>query len=227
MFLFLLLLFPLIVIFYFCNNTKRQYQFVFFASFLVSMIFCTIAGLFGTSFHLYKADFFSYFLFLSLIEIFIPLVLLTGIFFLWSKDSVDFKINALFPLYAGFYMIYVPFRELFRSPEYSFFGMFCKPVLFVCMAAGIPSLIMLLYNYFLRGNKNSKKLVTGIFFSILAFLYLFIPAVLEAWFFCSGNILGVILCAFAYAAVGCGFIIINNRKNTAVQSIFFSVWQRK
>ena len=205
MFLFLLLLFPLIVIFYFCNNTKRQYQFVFFASFLVSMIFCTIAGLFGTSFHLYKADFFSYFLFLSLIEIFIPLVLLTGIFFLWSKDSVDFKINALFPLYAGFYMIYVPFRELFRSPEYSFFGMFCKPVLFVCMAAGIPSLIMLLYNY----------------------LYLFIPAVLEAWFFCSGNILGVILCAFAYAAVGCGFIIINNRKNTAVQSIFFSVWQRK
>ena len=64
----------------------------------------------------------------------LPVIVLYGVFFLISKDTISYKIEALFPLLISFYLIYLPYTILSGSEKIiTTFPLFIKPTLFTVM----------------------------------------------------------------------------------------------
>ena len=73
-----------------------------------------------------SSNFFYYFL----KEYAFPMILVYALYFFTTKDSVEFRVKAFFPLIAAFYAIYMPYCVIASSnAAFSFFQLFVKPVL--------------------------------------------------------------------------------------------------
>lgn len=108
-------------------------------------------------------------------EYLVPVVLLYAIYFLLTRDDVQFKIKAFFPLMGSFYAVYMPYR-IFSSTEgaYSFFQLFVKPlvvlsfVMYVCKAI-----------FELTKAIKEKKVLDIVLSSVLGVISFLVPAAIE------------------------------------------------
>src|SRR5574344_2063879 len=144
MYLFMFILFPTAFVYYLASKMMsdsgrsfcRRIVLVMFTGLLagaVSAGFCaffTFYRQFSGSSHI------VYFLRSWFPLVFFPAVMFT-LFVLWSKDSLDDRINAFF-LFAGpFYTVWLPYDILRTTVSLSFYILFVNPVLYLCFACAV------------------------------------------------------------------------------------------
>lgn len=179
--LFLVLVFPISLLYYVVNDCrvrKSSALLVMFIGIFSATILCAYKAFFVSSHFLSLYSFLRVFSNIFVLQIFLPLLVLFGVFFVISrKDSVEYRFENFFPLTAGFYAIYVPYLVFASELPLPFFSIFVKPVLFLSMLCLVSKFLPSLYSDI--KNKMPKKniLVDSIF--LLATLI--IPALAESF----------------------------------------------
>lgn len=111
-------------------------------------------------------------------QAFIPVILLYAIFFIFSKDSLDYKINAYFPLELSFFTVFLPYLTVSSSEGlYSTYSLFVKPFVFAGMIIMTAIMVRWAYKTF-----TLKKIYFTVIFVLLALGYIMLPALFEAMY---------------------------------------------
>ena len=119
---------------------------------------------------------------------FLPTLILTAIFMIFSKDSASYKISSLIPLILSFYAIFIPY-DVIISEKRTFYMLFTRTIIAISSILSFSFLIRLASENF--KNKNVKF---GILFSILSLLIFFIPSLTYSiWYYKISTILLIII----------------------------------
>ncbi len=167
---------------------------VIFTGVMAAILVCVFRTFFLFSHRVIPYSFSENFLFLLMRQILIPLLLLYGIFFLISRDSIELKVEMFLPLTASFYMIYLPF-SIISSAEglYSVFALFMKPCMFAAM--------LYFLSFFAKSilaSFNSKKIIFVVLYSFAALVFLMLPAMVEAMYLVNTNSVLTFFCVICY-----------------------------
>lgn len=160
-----------------CNEARYRRAAVF--GLFCGAVFTVLAILFTSGYHVYPAFFLSFFFNLFLFESLVPFAVLSAIAFLLFKGEAQYKAAVLFPLFLGFFVLYIPFRVFFRSDFLSFFVLFVKPVLLVSSVVGVAQSVGLL----MAGVGKERRAVTVVPVCVLGVTSAVAPAAAEVcWF---------------------------------------------
>ncbi|MDE5580672.1 MAG: hypothetical protein K2I95_04550 [Treponemataceae bacterium] len=209
MFLFLCLLFPLGFFIWTRTNEDGALRFLpsAFLGVFVSAVFCAFRFFFLPFYYLPQDSFLRNFFYVFCNYVFAPLLAMAVLCFLLERRGDFFsRFENFFPICAGFYAIYLPFRILNGRLPIPFFLLFAKPVICFSMILAASKILVALFEK-RRTNimDNSKK----IFLSCALAFTLLLPAVLEAaWMVGANSILTVIL-TLAYLAAAAIFSVID------------------
>ena len=136
MHLFLTLLFPL-AFFIWLRGQKGADAPRFFNAFMgvfLAAVFCAYKYFFSPYYFITPDSFWRNFLHIFIEQILLPLGVLTAAFlFIFKKDKLADRLEKLFPLYAGFYAVYLHFRALNEPLPHPAFALFAKPIFFLLM----------------------------------------------------------------------------------------------
>ena len=183
MFVFLVVLIPSVLIAYHVFNNCKKQQIISCVFFLFSIVVCVVMGLFGISSEPIFDSFFENFLRFFFTETFLPSVIVSLIFLLWSKDSVEYKVQSFFPLLAGFYSAYLPFQVLFSNAEANLFTVFVKPFLFLCMISSFSICVYLVY----KAITEKHSLLSVFLFGFISLFAIICPALAESLWIQTGS----------------------------------------
>lgn len=194
--LFLVLLMPLTLWMWCLVNCDKYVVPVVFSGVLAGAIVSMCISIFGSTYRLTEFSFMSNFTFLFLTIYFIPVVVVYAVFFLLTKDDVEFKLNCFFPLTVSFCSIFIPYMSVASSIDrFSFFAIFYRPALCVFMLMACSVFV----NFFARELKG-KKYFFAVIWIVLMLVHMVLPAVFDAlWIFGAKLWLVYIFC-FVYAA---------------------------
>ena len=135
-------------------------------------------------------------LYLLVRQTLLPVVLLYGIFFAWSKDSISYKIESFFPLLISFYMLYLPYIIISTSDGlYTSFPLFVKPVLFVVMIFSLG-----LSAKHIEKTLKNKKIFFAVIWIFIGLVSVVIPSLLEGMYILDMNYLLVLVLSAVYSA---------------------------
>lgn len=120
-------------------------------------------------------SFVSNFLYYTLKEYALPVVLVYAVYFFVTKDDFDFRVKAFFPVLSSFQAIYMPYCTIAsNTAAFSFYLLFVKPVVVLSMVF-LCSLIA--YKIYRCANEN--KILFIVLYALAALVTLLVPAVLE------------------------------------------------
>lgn len=175
MYLFLFILLPAALFIYFNTWGEKKFITLAFTGLITGIIVCGIRFIFFFSHRLIPDSFFlNYFFYL--VKIALAPVLVYVVFILISRDSVDFKIKAFFPLIASFNAIYLPYYFLTMSGSvYSNYDLFFRPIIYLAFLAGIA---YALWNTYVAVKNNDKK--KKILYIVMAVVYVLIPPAIDS-----------------------------------------------
>lgn len=175
MFLFLILLFPTALYFCCSHSTKKIYGFLVATGAFLGIFASGATALFSYMHRIPEFSVASNFFYYFLKEYVLPLILVFALYFFATKDSVEFRVKAFFPVVAAFYAVYMPYCVIASSSAaFSFFQLFIKPVLMLSMVFMASFFAYRIYCAAL--SKNIRKIVV---LSLFALLMLLIPPALE------------------------------------------------
>ena len=175
MYLFMMLLIPLVLVFYCIKTSDKAVIPVCIFGGIVSIVVCICTALFAFLHRIPEYSFASNFSYYSLREYILPVVLLYAFYFLVSKDEISFKIKAFFPLSASFYAFYMPYLIIVSNESaFSFYELFVKPVLVISMLILIEKALEKLAQYSIQ-KKTFGLIISSV---VLAFV-LFVPPFLN------------------------------------------------
>lgn len=175
MFLFLILLFPTALYFCCSHSTKKIYGFLVATGAFLGIFASGATALFSYMHRIPEFSVASNFFYYFLKEYVLPLILVYALYFFATKDSVEFRVKAFFPVVAAFYAVYMPYCVIASSSvAFSFFQLFIKPVLMLSMVFMASFFAYRIYCATLY--KNIRKIVV---LSLFALLMLLIPPALE------------------------------------------------
>ena len=202
----MLLFMPLVLAMYcFCYKHNKNLPFIFIGV-MSAVILCGIRMVFFYTHRVIPFSFEYNFFYFLIIESAVPVLLLYGLFLLFSKDEMKYKVDGFFPLEISFFLVYMPFYILTSSSGFdNEFSMILKPILYVTMITILGSLAREIYRCF-----NNKKLIwLGIICIIFGLLCLVVPAALESFYIIVPNCLNkLIIATVIYAVYPFVFIVV-------------------
>ena len=169
---------------------------VFCGAFLAALV-CAFRTFFIFAHRVVPYSFAENFGFFFVRQILLPILILYGLFFLLSRDSIEFKVEMFLPLMTAFYMLYLPYT-IVSSAEglYSAFGLFVKPVMFIAMLLQLTVCV----NGIKRSVEN-KKIVFTVLYALCLIVYLIIPAMVEAMYMVNTNLAVALFSALLYCVL--------------------------
>lgn len=178
------------------KETRKSYLPPVLTGFISSAFYCFLEAFFFMPEHTWVDSFSSNFIYLLLTQEVLPSVILTGLFFFFSKDNLDYKFNSILPLLSSFYSVFIPYKLFINGLEPSLFCLFVKVSLFICLLIFISVLLISCYRLFC-----SRKIVAGCFFVIFILSALVVPALLEViWYFKISTLILILASAIYIAA---------------------------
>lgn len=175
MLIFTFLLLAILIASYCLFKKEKKVIPVIVTGVLTGIIVCAFKTLFLYAHRVIPYDFASNYLYLLVKQSLLPVIVLYGVFFAFSKDTLDFKIESFFPLELSFFAIFLPHVIVSTSEGlYSAFALFVKPVLFSCMLIQLGIMAKWFYSSF-----KKKSVFCMIIFILIGLVYLCIPALLE------------------------------------------------
>lgn len=194
MLLFLLFLFPLALV---CNcfyQKNPKHLFVIVLGVLTGSIVCAFNFFFKFTHRVVPYSFGLNFLYYTEKLGLIPVVVLSAVYCLISKDKIDDKVDFYLPLMLSFYAILVPYNviAITESSIYSGFDLFLKPIIYLAMVFNSAFLLNRIYEAFL-----AKKIPYFVIAIIVLVLQLLTPAIIEALYIIKKPFIIVLLLSFA------------------------------
>lgn len=204
MLLFLLLLMPLSLTAYCYNKSIRDVFPCILLGFFISLIFCGFKSFFMYSHVVIYYSIVRTFLSIFGFQILLPVVILYGVFFLVSHDSLLYKSGAFVPLVMSFYAIFLPYMVISGTESvYSGFQILIKPLLYTAMILQVGGALK---SMFYALQNQSKRLMR--FNAFLILVYLVFPAVIETIYLLSCNDFIVLIMSAAYVFCVFSYLII-------------------
>ena len=197
MYLFMFLLLPLILAAW-CFYKKDSHLIpVIFTGIVAAVLVCGFKAFFLYSHRIIPYSFERNVLYLLVRQTLLPVVLLYGIFFAWSKDKISYKVESFFPLLISFYMLYLPYTIISTSEGlYTSFPLLVKPVLFVVMIFSLG-----LSAKHIEKSVNNKKYLFSAIWVIIGLASILVPSLLEGMYILDMNYLLVLVLSGAYSAL--------------------------
>ena len=178
MYLFMFLLLPLILAAW-CFYKKDSHLIpVIFTGAVAAVLVCGFKAFFLYSHRIIPYSFESNVIYLLVRQTLLPVILVYGIFFAWSKDEVSYKVEAFFPLLISFYMLYLPYTIISTSEGlYTTFPLIVKPVLFVVMIFSLA-----LSAKHIEKTVKNKKYAFAVIWGIIGIVSVLVPSLLEGMY---------------------------------------------
>ena len=134
--------------------------------------------------------------YLLLRQTLLPVVLLYGLFFLISRDTISYKVEALFPLLISFYLLYLPYTILSTSEKIiTTFPLFIKPVLFTVMIFSLG-----LSAKHIEKTVKAQKYVFTVIWGFIALVSIVLPSVVETMYILDMNYLLILVISGVFSA---------------------------
>lgn len=191
------LLFPLLLAAWCFYKKDKHLTPAIVIGLVTAVLVCGFKAFFLYSHRIIPYSFESNILYLLVRQTLLPVVLIYGLFFLWSKDTVSYKVEALFPLLVSFYMLYLPYTIISTAENiYTTFPLFIKPVLFVVMLFSIG----LGAKHIEKTIVNKKYFFTAIWI-IISIVNIIAPSLLEGMYILDMNYFLILLLSAVYSAL--------------------------
>ena len=197
MLLFLFIVLPLALVFYYLFNKDSKFFLATLVGVLCAVLLCAFKVFFTYSHRLIPDSFSENFAFYLLNESCLPLCGVSLIYFLIIKDSIENKINFFFSLICSFYAIYLPYLVVSRTTSvYSGYAIFIKPLVYLAMIVQCALSLRCILS-----SIKSKKIVFVAINIVLILAYLIIPAVIETLYVLNMSFIVLIIISAVYVII--------------------------
>ena len=207
---FTFLLFPLMLAGFCLSYRNSKVVPVIFTGFMTSVILCFIKMFFVYSHRVVPYSYLSNAVYLIFRQSFFPVTIVYSLFFLISKDDIEFKMDSFVPLMFSFYAAFLPYDIIATAEDgiYDFFGLFIKPALFAMMIIYISFFLKVFIKKYQSTKTIKDPLVVLSAAAIL--LNLCIPSLIEAMHIIDVSSFVVVVCSFVYIVVASVYIFIKS-----------------
>lgn len=197
MILFASLLLPVFLIGYFIIKQDKSIVIPVSIGVIIAVLVCLFRMFFVYAHRIIPYSFSQNFIYYLLRQSVLPVFIIYGLFFLFSKDNLEYKIKMCFPLLISFYMVYLPYIIITSSEGlYSFYPLFVKPIVFLMMIIVFAQCIKKIFETF-----NNKKYVFFVLYILLLIIYLAAPAVFDALYVIDTDIFIMSVSSIVYCAL--------------------------
>ena len=194
MFLFMILLFPAVLGFYWVRTSETKIRTLIFTGFLIGVFVDIFMALFTYLHRIPEYNFISNMLYFSLKNYILPSVILYLVYFFIVKESLEFRIKSFFPLIASFFAVYMPYVAIVTDESlFSVFSLFFKPAIYLSYVIYLSFFIFKLYKFLI----NRKKLHT-VFTILFLLVSMLLPAILETLYIMSALLIFTYIFSFFY-----------------------------
>ena len=196
MYLFMFLLLPLILAAW-CFYKKDSHLIpVILTGAVAAVLVCGFKAFFLYSHRIIPYSFESNVIYLLVRQTLLPVILVYGIFFAWSKDEISYKVEAFFPLLISFYMLYLPYTIISTSEGlYTTFPLMVKPVLFVVMIFSLA-----LSAKHIEKTVKNRKIVFAVIWGVIGIVSVLVPSLLEGMYILDMSYLLILILSGVYSA---------------------------
>ncbi len=196
MYLFMFLLLPLILAAW-CFYKKDSHLIpVILTGAVAAVLVCGFKAFFLYSHRIIPYSFESNVIYLLVRQTLLPVILVYGIFFAWSKDEISYKVEAFFPLLISFYMLYLPYTIISTSEGlYTTFPLIVKPVLFVVMIFSLA-----LSAKHIEKTVKNRKIVFAVIWGVIGIVSVLVPSLLEGMYILDMSYLLILILSGVYSA---------------------------
>ena len=196
MYLFMFFLLPLILAAW-CFYKKDSHLIpVIITGTVAAVLVCGFKAFFLYSHRIIPYSFESNVIYLLVRQTLLPVILVYGIFFAWSKDEISYKVEAFFPLLISFYMLYLPYTIISTSEGlYTTFPLIVKPVLFVVMIFSLA-----LSAKHIEKTVKNRKFVFSAVWVIIGLVSVVVPSLLESMYILDMNYFLILILSGIYSA---------------------------
>ena len=196
MYLFMLLLLPLILAAWIFYKREPHQIPVIFTGLISAVLVCGFRAFFLYSHRIIPLSFESNMLYLLIRQTLLPIMVLYGVFFAVSRDTISYKVEALFPLLISFYMLYLPYTILSGADHIiTTFLLFVKPVLFTVMIFSLGLSVK-----HIEKNINAKKYFFTAVWILISLVSIVVPSVLETMYILDMSYFLILLLSAVYSA---------------------------
>ncbi len=169
---------------------------VIFTGAVAAVLVCGFKAFFLYSHRIIPYSFESNVIYLLVRQTLLPVILVYGIFFAWSKDEVSYKVEAFFPLLISFYMLYLPYTIISTSEGlYTTFPLIVKPVLFVVMIFSLA-----LSAKHIEKTVKNKKYAFAVIWGIIGIVSVLVPSILEGMYILDMSYFLILVLSGVYSA---------------------------
>ncbi len=209
MFLFMILLFPAVLGFYWVRTSETKIRTLIFTGFLTGVIIDIFIALFSYLHRIPEYNYISNLLYFFLKDYFLPSAVLYLVYFFIVKEDLEFRIKSFFPLVASFFAVYMPYVTIVTDESlFSVFSLFFKPAIYLSYVIYLSFFIFKLYKFLI----NRKKLYT-IFTILFLLASMLLPAILETFYIMSTLLFLTYIFSFFYVIGAIILFVKNLRKD--------------
>ena len=163
---------------------------------VAAVLVCGFKAFFLYSHRIIPYSFESNVIYLLVRQTLLPVILVYGIFFAWSKDEISYKVEAFFPLLISFYMLYLPYTIISTSEGlYTTFPIIVKPVLFVVMIFSLA-----LSAKHIEKTVKNRKIVFAVIWGVIGIVSVLVPSLLEGMYILDMSYLLILILSGVYSA---------------------------
>ena len=212
MLLFLILLLPAAFFTYAFTIKDRSIILPAFAGLITAVFVCACRYFFSYEHRLIYFSFGQNFAYYLIKQSFLPLFVVSAVYALISRDTMEYKFKNFFPLLCPFFAVYLPYCVITASEVYfQAYDLFLKPIIYLAMLGQITLSLLALYNDITR-----RKALPIIINCLIILLYAVYPAVSDALYAIDYNFALILILGILYSVVPVVFIIINTIKQSQV-----------
>lgn len=204
MLLFLLFLLPIALITYYVFTKDKKILLPLAASALIAMIVCACRFFFSYEHRLVYDSFSDNFIYFSIKQSLLPLLLVTILFAVFSRDKIEYKVKAFFPTLGAFFAIYLPYCVI-AGTEYYYeaYQLFLKPVIYLAMLGQISLCLINALE-----SITSKKIIFVILDILIILVYAIYPAVSDALYAIDYSFALILIIGILYSLLPLAFFLI-------------------
>ena len=208
MLLFLILLLPCAFTAYTFTVKDKKIIMPAATGFFTAVIVCACRYFFSYEHRLIYFSFSDNFIYYLVKQNVLPLVIVSILFALITRDTWEFKIKNFFPVMCPFFAVYLPYCVITVSEYYyQAYDLFLKPFIYLAMLVQISYSLIRFYESIVN-----KKVVFAILHALLILTYLVYPAISDALYVINYNFAVILSLGIVYTLVPAAFLVIRELK---------------
>ena len=210
MLLFLILLLPAAFLAYAFTIKDRSIILPAFAGLITAAFVCACRYFFSYEHRLIYFSFGQNFSYYLIKQNFLPLLVVSAVYALISRDTMEYKFKNFFPLLCPFFAVYLPYCVITSSEVYyQAYDLFLKPVIYLAMIGQIALSLLSLYN-----GITQRKIAPIIINCLVILFYAIYPAVSDALYAIDYKFALILILGILYSVVPVVFVVISALKQS-------------